>query len=276
MHVLMEDLRISFPTVQGGMDEAVRGVSLTLGKEKLGIVGESGSGKSLTARSILRLVPRQAQVFAARLELDGISVLGASERQMRRIRGKRGGLIMQDPKFSLNPVMTIGSQIAESYRVHVGGSRSTAYSAAIDLLDQVKIRDPPRVAALYPHEVSGGMGQRAMIAMMLAPNPTLLIADEPTAALDVSVQAEILRLIDDLASTRGMGLLLISHDLPMVSHFCDRVLVMYAGRIVEELGTADLMRARHPYTRGLLECVPSLRHAQRRLPVIARDPAWLA
>jgi peptide/nickel transport system ATP-binding protein len=258
------------------MNEAVRGVSLTLGREKLGIVGESGSGKSLTARSILRLVPRQAQVFAARLELDGIPVLCASEHQMRRIRGKRVGLIMQDPKFSLNPVMTIGSQIAESYRAHFGGSRSTAYRFAIELLDQVKIRDPHRVAALYPHEVSGGMGQRAMIAMMLAPNPTLLIADEPTAALDVSVQAEILRLIDDLASTRGMGLLLISHDLPMVSYFCDRILVMYAGRIVEELGTTELMRAKHPYTRGLLECVPSLRHAQRRLPVIARDPAWLA
>jgi peptide/nickel transport system ATP-binding protein len=139
----------------------------------------------------------------------------------------------------------------------------------------VQIRDPQRVARAYPHELSGGMGQRVMIAMMLAPDPELLIADEPTSALDATVQAEILRLIEDLVSRRGMGLILISHDLPLVSHFCDRVMVMYAGRVVEELAAAALTRARHPYTRGLLECLPALSHRQTRLPVMLRDPSWL-
>ncbi len=145
----------------------------------------------------------------------------------------------------------------------------------MDLLAQVQIRDPARVAGSYPHELSGGMGQRVMIAMMLAPDPELLIADEPTSALDATVQAEILRLMEDLVARRGMGLMLISHDLPLVSHFCDRVAVMYAGRIVEELAAADLGRATHPYTRGLLGCLPTLTHPKPRLPVMARDPAWL-
>ncbi len=139
----------------------------------------------------------------------------------------------------------------------------------------MQIRDPERVAGAYPHELSGGMGQRVMIAMMLAPDPELLIADEPTSALDATVQAEILRLIEDLVSRRGMGLILISHDLPLVSHFCDRVAVMYAGRVVEELAAAELLRARHPYTRGLLDCLPTLSHRQARLAVMQRDPSWL-
>jgi peptide/nickel transport system ATP-binding protein len=145
----------------------------------------------------------------------------------------------------------------------------------LELLSQVQIRDPQRVATAYPHELSGGMGQRVMIAMMLAPDPELLIADEPTSALDATVQSEILRLIEDLVSRRGMGLILISHDLPLVSHFCDRVAVMYAGQIVEEIAASRLNRAEHPYTRGLLECLPSLAHPRRRLPVLRRDPAWL-
>jgi len=151
-----------------------------------------------------------------------------------------------------------------------------AHAAAVDLLAQVQIRDPARVARSYPHELSGGMGQRVMIAMMLAPDPELLIADEPTSALDATVQAEILRLMEDLVSRRGMGLMLISHDLPLVSHFCDRVAVMYAGRIVETLGAGELAHAKHPYTRGLLECLPTLTHDKLRLPVMVRDPAWLA
>jgi peptide/nickel transport system ATP-binding protein len=199
----------------------------------------------------------------------------ADEMVLRRIRGARAGLILQDPKFSLNPVMTAGAQIAEAWRVHRGGGRKLAMRAAIDLLAQVQIRDPQHVAQAYPHELSGGMGQRVMIAMMLAPDPELLIADEPTSALDATVQAEILRLIEDLVSRRGMGLILISHDLPLVSHFCDRVAVMYAGRVVEELAAADLTRARHPYTRGLLECLPTLSHQKRRLAVMQRDPSWL-
>lgn len=274
MLVDISNLRVRFPTASGFSD-GVRGVSLTLGQEKLGIVGESGSGKSLTARSILRLLPRGAQLSADRLSFDGIDVLAADDAAMRAIRGKRAGLIMQDPKFSLNPVMTAGAQIAEAWRAHRAGSKREAAQAAIDLLDQVKIRDPARVAESYPHELSGGMGQRVMIAMMLAPDPELLIADEPTSALDATVQAEILRLIEDLVARRGMGLLLISHDLPLVSHFCDRVVVMYAGRIVETLKASELSRAEHPYTRGLLECLPALRHGRERLAVMRRDPSWM-
>jgi peptide/nickel transport system ATP-binding protein len=274
MLVEIRNLRIQFPTATGHSD-AVRNVSLTLGQEKLGIVGESGSGKSLTARSILRLLPSNAVVTADKLAFDGIDVLRADESALRRIRGARAGLILQDPKFSLKPVMTAGAQIAEAWRAHRGGSRRLAYRAAVDLLAQVQIRDPMHVAQAYPHELSGGMGQRVMIAMMLAPDPELLIADEPTSALDATVQADILRLIEDLVSRRGMGLILISHDLPLVSHFCDRVAVMYAGRVVEELAAADLAHARHPYTRSLLECLPALSHKERRLAVMRRDPSWL-
>jgi len=274
MKVEIANLSIAFPTPQG-LSHAVRGVSLTLGAEKLGIVGESGSGKSLTARALLRLLPPAAIVTADRLQFDGIDILKASERDMRAIRGKRAGLILQDPKYALNPIMTAGAQIAEAWRNQKKGSRREAMQAAVDLLAQVQIRDPQRVAASYPHELSGGMGQRVMIAMMLAPDPELLIADEPTSALDASVQAEILRLLEDLVSRRGMGLILISHDLPLVSHFCDRVAVMYAGRVVEELAANDLPRAQHAYTRGLLECLPTLSHPKSRLPVMARDPAWL-
>ncbi len=274
MLVEAANLRVGFATAQG-VTEAVRGVSLTLGAEKLGIVGESGSGKSLTARAILRLLPHGARLAADRLAFDGIDLLRASERTLRGIRGRRVGLILQDPKFSLNPVMTAGAQVAEAWRAHRrGSSRREAMAAAVDLLAQVQIREPARVALQYPHELSGGMGQRVMIAMMLAPDPELLIADEPTSALDATVQADILRLIEAMAARRGMGLILISHDLPLVAHFCDRVAVMYAGRIVEELPGHDLRRARHPYTRGLIACLPSLVSPQARLPVLRRDPAW--
>ena len=273
MLVEIQNLTIGFPT-PSGIVNAVRGVSLKLGQEKLGIVGESGSGKSLTARSILKLLPGQAVLSADILAFDGIDVLQADAQAMRRIRGKRAGLILQDPKYALNPVMTAGAQVAEAWRVHRGGSRRQAMAAAVDLLAQVKIRDPARVAGAYPHELSGGMGQRVMIAMMLAPDPELLIADEPTSALDATVQAEILRLIEDLVSRRGMGLILISHDLPLVSHFCDRIAVMYAGRVVEALPAGELRHARHGYTRGLLDCMPSLARAQSRLPVMVRDPGW--
>ncbi len=275
MAVQVRNLSVTFPMPYGTV-EAVKGVSLDLGQEKVGIVGESGSGKSLTARSILKLLPKQARMTADELTFDGIDVLSAGEAEMRRIRGRRAGLIMQDPKYSLNPVMSAGAQIAEAWGAHRGSGRREAKEAAIDLLAQVQIRDPLRVANSYPHELSGGMGQRVMIAMMLAPDPELLIADEPTSALDATVQAEIMRLIEDLVSRRGMGLVLISHDLPLVSHFCDRVLVMYAGRIVEELRASELGRAQHPYTRGLLECLPSLTHPADRLKVMKRDPSWLA
>lgn len=273
MLVEIENLRIAFRS-RAERFEAVRGVSFSVGKEKFAIVGESGSGKSLTARSLMQLLPGNAEVSADALRFDGIDLRGASEKTLRQIRGRRVGFILQDPKYSLNPVMTIGQQIAEAWREHKGGSRKAAMQAAIGLLEQVKIRDAAAVAQRYPHEVSGGMGQRVMIAMMLAPDPELLIADEPTSALDATVQAEILRLIDDLVSARGMGLILISHDLPLVSHFCDRVAVMYAGRIVEQLDARQLHQAQHPYTQGLLACLPSLRHPRARLPTLQRDDAW--
>ncbi|WP_457587538.1 ABC transporter ATP-binding protein [Ensifer canadensis] len=274
MFVDIQNLRIAFES-RSSRFEAVRGISLSLGAEKLGIVGESGSGKSLTARALMKLLPSNAAITADRLSFDGIDVLSASEKQMRQIRGKRAGFILQDPKYSLNPVMNIGRQVSEAWRTHKGGSKKQALEAAIHLLDQVKIRNPREVAASYPHEVSGGMGQRVMIAMMLAPDPELLIADEPTSALDATVQAEILRLIEELVSERNMGLILISHDLPLVSHFCDRVAVMYSGRVMEELKASELLNARHPYTKGLLNCMPSLTHPRDRLPVLNRDASWL-
>ncbi|MBP2550802.1 peptide/nickel transport system ATP-binding protein [Neorhizobium galegae] len=274
MLVDIQNLHIGFES-RTGFTPAVKGVSLTLGTEKLGIVGESGSGKSLTARALMKLLPKQTRISADALTFDGIDIMSASEREMRQIRGKRAGFILQDPKYSLNPVKTIGSQVAEAWRTHKGGSKRQAAEAAVMLLEQVKIRDPKKVAASYPHQVSGGMGQRVMIAMMLAPDPELLIADEPTSALDATVQAEILRLIEELVSERGMGLLLISHDLPLVSHFCDRVAVMYAGRVMEEVKASELLSAQHPYTRGLLNCMPSLLHPKDRLPVLTRDPEWL-
>ncbi|WP_426956071.1 ABC transporter ATP-binding protein [Muricoccus radiodurans] len=272
--VEIRDLRVDFPNATG-VTHAVRGVSFSLGKEKLGIVGESGSGKSVTGRALMRLLPPSARVSAAALRVGDVDILRASERQMRDLRGGKIGLILQDPKFSLNPVMTAGDQIAEALRAHTRLGRREAREKALSLLESVKIRDPRRVLDAYPHELSGGMGQRVMIAMMLAPNPALLIADEPTSALDATVQAEILRLIEELVDSRGMALMLISHDLPLVSRFCDRVAVMYAGQVMEELRASDLHRATHGYTRGLLECLPSLSERRDRLPVLRRDPSWL-
>ncbi len=273
MLIDIQNLSVSFPT-RTEMFEAVRGVSFTLGSEKLGIVGESGSGKSVTARALMRLLPDSTRIKADRMTFDGIDILAASDKAMGDIRGRRCGFILQDPKYSLNPVMTVGKQIAETWHAHKGGTRQEAEEATLDLLNQVLIRDPKRVTGLYPHEVSGGMGQRIMIAMMLAPDPELLIADEPTSALDATVQAEILRLMEKLVSERGMGLILISHDLPLVSHFCDRVMVMYSGQVMETLAASDLKNAAHPYTKGLLNCMPSLSQPRNLLPVLQRDPQW--
>jgi peptide/nickel transport system ATP-binding protein len=275
MLVEIDDLRIRFPTPSGEV-EAVRGVALSMGREKLGIVGESGSGKSLTGRALLRILPPSARMTAKRLAFDGIDLLTADIATMRKLRGARIGLVMQDPKFSLNPVMTIGAQMLEALQAHQRTGRREGMEKAASLLESVRIRDVSRVLGAYPNELSGGMGQRAMIAMMLAPDPDLLIADEPTSALDASVQATILDLIGELVSSRGMGLMLISHDLPLVSHFCDRVCVMYAGRVMETLAARDLAHAQHPYTRGLLACLPKIDQHVARLPVLTRDPAWLA
>ncbi len=270
----VEDLRVQFDTPQGVV-EAVRGVGFTLGREKLGIVGESGSGKSVTGRAILGLVPPPGRVRAEHLTFDGIDLVGADERQMREVRGRRISMVMQDPKFSLNPVMKVGHQITEAYRTHAQVPAAEARRRALEMLAAVKIRDPERVYAAYPHEVSGGMGQRIMIAMMLIPDPDILIADEPTSALDVTVQLQVLAILDDLVTQRGMGLIFISHDLNLVASFCDRVLIMYAGRVMEVCEAKKLDRARHPYTQGLLSCLPRIDGAHGELPVLARDPAWL-
>jgi peptide/nickel transport system ATP-binding protein len=270
----VEDLRVSFATPTGRF-QAVRGVSFSLGRERLGIVGESGSGKSLTGRAIMRLLPPSAQLEARRLEFDGTDLLRASAATMRAIRGARISLVLQDPKYSLNPVMTVGEQIDEAARIHGGVSKAQARRKTLEMLEAVRIRDPERVARLYPHEVSGGMGQRIMIAMMLVPEPDLLIADEPTSALDVTVQMQVLAILDDLVARRGMGLIFISHDLDLVASFCDRVLVMYAGRVVEERAAADLAAATHPYTQGLLRSLPRIGDERAELPTLSRDPAWL-
>ena len=269
----VRDLRVSFPS-RRGVFEAVRGVSFDLGRERLGVVGESGSGKSMTGRAILGLVRPPGQVTAARMDLDGQPILNLPERQMRAIRGRRISMVMQDPKFSLNPVMRVGDQIVEAYRQHVRTSGSDARDKAMEMLRAVQIRNPERVFDSYPHEVSGGMGQRIMIAMMLAPDPEVVIADEPTSALDVSVRNEVLDIMDGLVRDRGMGLIFISHDLNLVAQFCDRVLIMYAGRVVETLAARDLHTARHPYTLGLLNSLPRLTQPVDRLPVLERQPEW--
>ncbi|MCJ8507284.1 ABC transporter ATP-binding protein [Rhizobium lemnae] len=269
----VENLRVSFPTRTGEVN-AVRGVSFTLGRERLGIVGESGSGKSQTGRAIMGLTPGHAKITADRLNFDGVDLLSASKRQRRDMRGKRMAMILQDPKYSLNPVMPIGKQIIETLRTHESVSGRQARDRALAMLEAVQIRDPERVFDLYPHEVSGGMGQRIMIAMMLVCGPELLIADEPTSALDVTVQLEVLGILDKLVAERGMGLIFVSHDLRLVSSFCDRVLVMYAGRVVEELPSANLAAAQHPYTRGLLNCLPTIGSHRHPLPVLERQAEW--
>jgi peptide/nickel transport system ATP-binding protein len=269
----VENLWVKFRTRTGVFD-AVRGVSFTLGKERLGIVGESGSGKSMTGRAVLRLIRPPGFIEADRLSVHGQDILSLPEKRMRKLRGGRVSMIMQDPKFSLNPVMTVGQQLIEALRAHETVSRSQAQKRALDLLDEVAIRDPKRVLDLYPHEVSGGMGQRIMIAMMLLPNPEILIADEPTSALDVSVQLQVLDIVDKLVRDRGMGLMFISHDLNLVAKFCDRIIIMYAGRIVETCKASELRNAQHPYTLGLLNSVPDLEHPRDHLEVLKRDPAW--
>ena len=276
MHLLeVDDLRVGYPDREGRHHEVVRGVGFRLGRERLGIVGESGSGKSQTGRAILGLTAPGGRVSAKRLHFDGIDLLNCAPRQRRALRGGRIAMVLQDPKFSLDPVMSIGAQIVETLRAHVPLTAAERRERMLDALAQVGIDDPARVAKLYPHEVSGGMGQRAMIAMMLVAGPELLIADEPTSALDVTVQLQVLSVLDRLVSDKGMGLVFISHDLRLVSSFCDRVLVMYAGRVVEELASADLALAEHPYTRGLLNCLPRLGQPQHPLPTLDRRAEWL-
>jgi len=273
--VEIENLRIAFPTEDGEYHQAVRGVSFSLGREKLGIVGESGSGKSLSGRALLGVLPDYARMQADVMRFDGIDLLKASRGERRKLRGGRLGMVLQDPKFSLNPVMPVGQQVVEAVRI---GDRKMSYAdarkATIDILESLHIRQPELVFDRYPHELSGGMGQRIMIAMMVVREPDLLIADEPTSALDVTVQLQVLSILDELVTRRQMGLIFISHDLQLVSRFCDRIIVMYAGQIVETLKANELHSAKHEYTRGLLACLPTIDGPLEPLPTLQRQSSW--
>lgn len=259
-HLLeVKDLRTQFPT-RAGLVRAVDGVSFHLERgELLGLVGESGCGKSITALSVMRLIAPPGQIVSGEIFFDGKDLLKLSDSEMRQMRGDDIGMIFQDPMTSLNPVYTIGEQIAEALRLHQKLSRKQAKQAAIEAMREVAIPDPARRVDDYPHQLSGGMRQRVMIAMALACNPKLLIADEPTTALDVTIQAQILELLNELRKQRDLAVLLITHDLGVVAEVADRVAVMYTGRIVEESPVGELFaRPKHPYTEGLLRSVPKL------------------
>lgn len=251
-----------------GAIPAVNNVSFDLGPERLGVVGESGSGKSTLGRAIMKLLPTVARVTADQLDFEGNTLLDRREREMRALRGNRMALIMQDPRYSLNPVIPIGKQVAEAALLHRRVSRSEARELAAKMLEQVRITDIERTMRLYPHQVSGGMGQRVMIAMMLLAKPRLVIADEPTSALDVSVRGDVLNLLDEMVRENNSGLLLISHDIRMVAAFCQRIMVMYKGKVVETL--ERLEDAEHPYTRGLIAALPDPAHPVRRLQTLDR------
>jgi oligopeptide/dipeptide ABC transporter ATP-binding protein len=254
----VRDLRVEFH-MPAGIASAVNGVDLSLQRgQALGLVGESGSGKSVTALSILRLLPtRSARIPSGSVLWRGESLLDASLSRMRSIRGAEIAMIFQDPMTSLNPVMTIGAQVAEAVRLHRKMSRKEAWNEAVRALSDVGIPDAGQRARDYPHQFSGGMRQRAMIAMAVSCEPELLIADEPTTALDVTVQAEILALLRRLREERGLAILLISHDLGVIAEFCDEAAIMYAGRIVERSSAAQLFESpRHPYAQGLLQSTP--------------------
>ena len=254
----VEDLTVTFPTTRGPVD-VVRNVSFTVGRdETVGIVGESGSGKSMTSLAVMGLLPKGARTSGS-IRLDGVELLGRPERELRRLRGDQMSMIFQDPLSSLNPYYTVGLQIEEMYRAHRDRSRKAARKVAVEALAQVGLPDPERRAGHYPHQFSGGQRQRIMIAMALVCRPKLLIADEPTTALDVTVQAQILRLLADLRSQSGTGMVFITHDLAVISSIATRVLVMRRGEQIE-YGTAEQIFAepRHAYTRMLLESIPRI------------------
>jgi len=254
----IKNLNISFQ-MEDELARAVHGVDLTLEKGKvLGIVGESGCGKSVTAMSIMKLLPSNAIIESGEILYNGINLLNLSQNEMQKIRGSKISLIPQDPLTSLNPLYTVGEQIIETIEYHRGVSRKEATEIAIKSLRSVKIPEPENRLNDYPHQFSGGMRQRAIIAMALCCNPELIIADEPTTALDVTVQAQILDLIKQIQAERGTSLIFITHDLGVIAEFCNHVAVMYAGRIVEYAQVADIFKnPLHPYTKGLLESLPS-------------------
>jgi oligopeptide/dipeptide ABC transporter ATP-binding protein len=268
----VENLKTHFFTA-GGVVPAVDGVSYSVGAgETLGVVGESGCGKSVTALSILRLVATPpGRIVGGAIRLQGTNLLELSEREMESIRGNRISMVFQEPMTSLNPLQTAGRQVSEAIAWHEGLSRRKAMDKAVDMLRRVHIPEPERRAQAYPHQLSGGMRQRVMIAMALSCNPQVLIADEPTTALDVTIQAQILDLMRELRRTLGTAMILITHDMGVVAENADRVVVMYAGRKVEEAAVDDLFeRPAHPYTRGLLASIPHLDVASRADPLRTR------
>ncbi|SFO74608.1 peptide/nickel transport system ATP-binding protein [Variovorax sp. OK605] len=265
----VDNLRTHFHTL-AGVVRSVDGVSYTVRAGRtLGVVGESGCGKSVTALSILRLVPTPPGRHMGAVRLRGADLMQLSEREMRQIRGNRISMIFQEPMTSLNPVLTVGRQIAETVQLHQKASRADAMKRAVEMLRVVQIPEPERRVNEYPHQLSGGMRQRVMIALALACNPEVLIADEPTTALDVTIQAQILDLIKRLQKELGMGVVMITHDLGVVAESCDRVVVMYAGKKVEEADVIDLFdRPLHPYTRALMASMPAMNTASTRLTEI--------
>jgi peptide/nickel transport system ATP-binding protein len=267
--LVVDGLEVSFNTDDGPI-KAIDQVSfdLTPGKT-LALVGESGSGKSLTAFSIMRLLPKAARVTGGTIRFDNVDLLTVPDLAMRHYRGDRIGMIFQEPMTALNPVFRVGDQIAEVLQVHFNTDQNEAHTKAIEMLERVGIPDAPARAQAYPHQLSGGMRQRVMIAMALICQPDILIADEPTTALDVTIQAQILDLILDMQTEMGMAILFITHDLAVVSEFADEVMVMYAGRIIERAPTADIFEnPKHPYTRGLIETLPVSGKHRERLPTI--------
>jgi oligopeptide/dipeptide ABC transporter ATP-binding protein len=278
-HLLeVRDLRTYFRT-RRGVVKAVDGASFSIDRgETLGIVGESGSGKSMTCLSIVRLVPLPAgQIVSGQILFEGDDLLRKSEAEMRRLRGRHIAMILQDPMVSLNPSFTVGNQIAEPLFVHLGLRGRSVQEKVIELLQQVRISEPRMRAQNYPHQISGGMRQRVAGAIALSCAPSLLIADEPTTALDVTIQAQYLRLLKDIQKQTGVGLIFVTHDLGIVARLCDRVAVMYAGRIVECGTVRDIFNApRHPYTIGLLNCLPKAGVERRELETIPGQPPDLA
>jgi oligopeptide/dipeptide ABC transporter ATP-binding protein len=267
----IRDLEVAFPA-PGGEVRVVRGASLALAPgEILGLVGESGSGKSLTVLATLGLVPAPGRIVGGSIRFTGQELVGRPESELRRVRGARIGLIFQEPGAALNPVLTIGTQIVETVRAHRAVTRRAARERALELLTRLAVPDPARRLGEYPHQLSGGQRQRALIAIALAAGPALLLADEPTTALDVTVQAEVLDLFGALRRDLGLAILLVTHDLAVVARTCDRVAVMYAGEIVETAAARDLLSAPvHPYTRALVGALPRLGHPAARgaLPTI--------
>ena len=274
----ISNLVVSFPQ-DDGIVQAVRGVSLHLDPgESLGIVGESGSGKSVTCMAALRLLREPpARITADRLDVGGVSMLRASKRELSGVRGRVAAMVFQDPMTAFDPVFTIGQQIAETILAHQGGSKQAALTEAEGLLTRVEIKNPRAILQAFPHQLSGGMLQRAMIAMALSCRPQILFADEPTTALDVTVQAQILQLIKGLQAELNMGLVMVTHDLGVIAETVDRVMVMYGGRVMEEGPVQDMFDAPlHPYTQALLASIPGQVPGRRRLveiPGASPNPA---